>query len=88
LTAVFALILSSVVASAHDGIGHVMGTVSAVPDTSVTVKTAGNEGVTVLPDRTTTFSKNDAKASPRDLKDVGARVVIRGKIMPTTNRPY
>src|SRR5258708_23316415 len=76
--AVFALMLGSAIAFAHNGIEHVMGTVTAVTDTSVTVDTTKHTSVTVLLDASTTFSNNDAPASLKDLK-VGQRVVINAK---------
>src|SRR6267154_6172983 len=76
--AVFALMLGSVIAFAHNGIEHVMGTVTAVTDTSTTVDTVKHTPVTVLIDASTTFSNNDALASLKDLK-VGQRVVINAK---------
>ncbi len=76
--AIFALMLGSAIAFAHNGIEHVMGTVTAVTDTSITVDTVKHTPVTVLIDASTTFSNNDAQASLKDLK-VGQRVVINAK---------
>ena len=76
--AVFALMLGSAIAFAHNGVEHVMGTVTAVTDTSITVDTVKHTSVTVLIDPATTFSNNDAQASQKDLK-VGDRVVINAK---------
>src|SRR5260370_42075289 len=76
--AVLAVTLGSNIVFAHNGLGHVMGTVTAVTDTSVTVDTVKHTSVTVLLDPSTTFSNNDAPASLKDLK-VGQRVVINAK---------
>ena len=76
--AVVALMLGPAIAFAHNGVEHVMGTVTAVTDTSVTVDTVKHTSVTVLLDPSTTFSNNDAPASLKDLK-VGQRVVINAK---------
>lgn len=76
--AILALMLGSAIAFAHNGVEHVMGTVTAVTDTSITVDTVKHTSVTVLIDSTTTFSNNDAQASRHDLK-VGQRVVINAK---------
>ena len=76
--AILALMLGSAIAFAHNGVEHVMGTVTAVTDTSITVDTVKHISVTVLLDPSTTFSNNDAQASLKDLK-VGQRVVINAK---------
>jgi uncharacterized protein DUF5666 len=76
--AILAFTLGSAIAFAHNGIEHVMGTVTVVTDTSVTVDTVKHTSVTVLIDPTTTFSNNDAQATRKDLK-VGQRVVINAK---------
>src|SRR5229473_6363889 len=76
--AILALMLGSAIAFAHNGIEHVMGTVTAVTDTAITVDTVKHISVTVLIDPATTFSNNDAQASRKDLK-VGQRVVINAK---------
>jgi len=76
--AVVALMLGPAIAFAHNGIEHVMGTVTAVTDTSITVDTVKHTSVTVLLDPSTTFTNNDSPASLKDLK-VGQRVVINAK---------
>ncbi len=73
-----ALIAAPVIGLAHDGVEHVMGTVSALTKGSITVKTTKNENVTVLLDASTTYSRNDVKAALADLK-VGERVVVNAK---------
>ena len=66
------------IAFAHNGVEHVMGTVTALTDSSITVNTVKHTSVTVLIEPTTKFSKNDAQASRKDLK-VGDRVAIDAK---------
>jgi hypothetical protein len=73
-----ALMLGSAVAYAHNGVEHVMGTVTALTDSSVTVDTVKHTSVTVLIGPTTKFSKNGAQASRKDLK-VGDRVAVDAK---------
>lgn len=76
--AILPLMFGSTIAFAHNGVEHVMGTVTALNNTSVTVETVKHESVTVLLDAGTTFMNNDTKASQKDLK-VGLRVVINAK---------
>jgi hypothetical protein len=74
----FVLAASASVALAHNGIEHVMGTLSAKSDKSVTVETVKHTKVTVLLDPATTFNWNDKSAALGDLK-VGDRVVVNAK---------
>jgi Cu/Ag efflux protein CusF len=78
LTASATLLFGAAIAFAHNGVEHVMGTVAAIADTSITVTTVKHTPVTVLLEPATTYSFNDAKASLKDLK-VGERVVINAK---------
>jgi len=78
LLAVVALLAGSTSAFAHNGVEHVMGTITAVTDASVTVETPKHTSVIVLFDPSTTFTNNDAQASRKDLK-VGNRVVVNAK---------
>jgi hypothetical protein len=75
LLAAFAL---TTAAYAHNGIEHVMGTLSAKSPASVTVETPKHTKVTVLLDPSTTYSFNDKTASLNDLK-IGERVVVNAK---------
>jgi hypothetical protein len=72
--------LFAVVASAHNGLEHVMGTVKSVSATSITVETADKPpkrvAVAILP--TTTFQKDGADTTVKSL-NVGDRVVIHAK---------
>jgi hypothetical protein len=72
------LTLGAASISAHNGVEHVMGTLSAKTDKSVTVETVKHTKVTVLLDPSTTFNFNDKTASANDLK-VGERVVVNAK---------
>ncbi len=75
---VLALMALAATAFAHNGVEHVMGTVTAVTDTSITVSTVKHASVTVALDPSTTFANNNAQAGQKDLK-VGERVVISAK---------
>jgi hypothetical protein len=78
LAALAILALGSTTAFAHDGIEHIMGTLSAKTSTTVTVETVKHTKVTVLLDPATTFSWNDKSASLNDLK-VGERIIANAK---------
>ncbi len=78
LIAVIALVLGPTLVLAHNGIEHIMGTITAVTDGSITVDTVKHTSVTVMIDPSTKYSYNDAQASRKDLK-VGERVVINAK---------
>lgn len=77
-SAMAALMFGSAIAFAHGGVERVMGTVTAVTDTSITVDTTKHKSVTVMVDPATTFTHKNEKASLKDLK-VGDRVVISAK---------
>ncbi len=62
----------------HNGVEHVMGTVTAIGGSSITVETAQHAATTVLLDASTKFTNKGAAASLKDLK-VGERVVIDAK---------
>jgi len=78
IAAVIALSLAATVAFAHNGVEHVMGTLSAKTDSSVTVETVKHTKVVVLLDKATTYNFNDKSMSLSDLK-VGERVVVNAK---------
>ncbi len=78
IAVVSALLLVSVSTFAHNGMEHVMGTVAAVTDNSITVETVKRTKVTVLIDRATKFTNGAVQASLKDLK-VGDRIVIHAK---------
>jgi hypothetical protein len=75
---VLALVLSATFALAHKGIEHVMGTVSAITQNSITVTTVKHTNVTVLLDASSKFSHNNADASWKDIR-VGDRIVVNAK---------
>src|SRR5215510_5289535 len=76
--ATLTLILGSAIAFAHNGVEHVMGTVTAMTESSITVDTVKHTSVTVAIDPTTKFTRGDAHVSRKDLK-VGDRVAIDAK---------
>ncbi len=67
--------LSGSMAFAHGGMEHVLGTVTAMTDHSLSVKTRDGAVKTVEFDGETKFVKGDAPATIRDVQ-VGSRVVI------------
>jgi hypothetical protein len=75
----FALILTlgliGGVAYAHNGMEHVMGTVSAITGTSITVTTTAGKSQTVAITSDTKYSRMDASITVKDVK-VGDHVVI------------
>ena len=70
------------VALAHGDYTHVMGTVTKIADTEVTVETTDKQVTVVKIASTTTFLKSGAAATLKDLK-VGDRVVIHAKPVGT-----
>jgi hypothetical protein len=75
LVAVLALALLPTIVSAHGGEEHVVGTVTKVSDTSVTVKTTAGKMVEVGFDAKTTYARAKAPIQKTDVK-VGDRIVI------------
>lgn len=69
------MVLFSVMAFAHGNEQHVMGTVTAIDNASITVRTTAGSSVIVQLDAKTQFTKGDSAAAASDLK-VGDRVVI------------
>jgi hypothetical protein len=65
---------------AHGAEQHVMGTVIAITDDSITVQTKAKDPVTVYTMPDTKYEKSGAAASMKDLK-VGDRVVIHAAKM-------
>jgi len=65
----------SLMALAHGKERHVMGTVTSISDTSITVETTAKKSVTVDLTDKTKFEKSGAAATLKDLK-VGDKVVI------------
>jgi hypothetical protein len=75
LLAVLALALLPTIVSAHGGEEHVIGMVTKVSDTSVTVKTTAGKIVEVGFDAKTTYARAKMPTQKADVK-VGDRIVI------------
>jgi hypothetical protein len=75
ISALFCTLLLSSLSFAHGGMEHVMGTVTAITEHSLSVKTNDGAVATVEFDGETKFVKGDAAASVKDVQ-VGSRVVI------------
>ena len=75
ITTLLIAVLAAPLARAHEGMIHVMGTVTALTDKSVTVETADKKTVEVALTATTTYEKGTQPAAWKDLK-IGDRVVI------------
>jgi hypothetical protein len=72
------VLLLSTLALAHGGMQHILGTVTAITDTSLTVKTKEGPVQTVGYDSETKFVKGDAPATVKDVQ-VGTRVAIHAQ---------
>lgn len=72
---ILAIALLPTTVFAHGGEEHVIGTVTAVSDTSVTVKTTAGKMVAVGFDAKTTFARTKQPVQKSDIK-AGDRVVI------------
>ncbi len=75
---IFILLLTSVAAWAHNGVEHILGTVTALTETSVTLETPKHTSVTVALNAATKFLKGDAAVARKDVK-VGDRVAVDAK---------
>ena len=73
--AVLLLVSCAALLHAHGGMIHVMGTVTAVTDNSVTVETTDKKTVEIEFTDTTTFMNGSKPGNRKELK-VGDRVVI------------
>ena len=69
------LLAFSLLALAHGKEKHVMGTVTSISDTSITVETTAKKSVTVDVSDKTKFEKSGSPATLKDLK-VGDKVVV------------
>ena len=69
------LTTASLLAYAHEGMIHVIGTVTALTEKSITVTTTDKQNVGVVLTATTTYEKGTSLAAWKDLK-IGDRVVI------------
>jgi cell division protein FtsL len=74
------LVVTAGAVSAHGKEQHVMGKVTAMTDSSITVQTKSKERVTVYTMAETKYEKSGTAASLKDLK-VGDRVVIHADKM-------
>jgi hypothetical protein len=74
-TALICALITGTLAFAHGGMEHVLGTVTALTDHSLSVKTRDGAIKTVEFDGETKFVKGDAAATIKDVQ-VGNRVVI------------
>lgn len=81
--AVVALLFAlSLMALAHGKEKHVMGKVTSISDSSITVETTGNKSVTVEVSEKTKFEKSGSHATLKDLK-VGDKVVVYADVSGT-----
>jgi hypothetical protein len=71
-------LLLGAVTFAHGGMEHVLGTVTAITDHSLSVKTRDGATKTVEFDGETKFVRGDAAATVKDVQ-VGSRVVIHAR---------
>ena len=78
--AVVALLFAlSVLALAHGKEKHVMGKVTSISDSSITVETTAKKSVTVEVSDKTKFEKSNSASTLKDLK-VGDKVVIHADV--------
>ena len=76
--ALFLLLANSRVAYAHNGVEHLMGTITKVSAEAVTVETTGKKIVEISVNSKTKYTRNDKAAVASDMK-VGDRVMINAK---------
>ena len=74
------VVLAAGAAFAHGKEQHIMGKVTAMTDTSITVQTKAKNPLTVYAMPETKYAKSGVAASMKDLK-VGDRVVIHAEKM-------
>ncbi len=75
IAAIALLLAVSAIAFAHGNEKHVMGTVTNISDSSITVETTSKKTVTVRLSTATRFQESGSPAALNDLK-VGDKVVI------------
>src|SRR6266851_4133956 len=75
LATLFLLVLMVSSAYAHNGMEHVMGTVTSITDNSITVTTTDGKSQTVTTTADTKYTKMNAAIALKDIK-VGDNVVI------------
>src|SRR5215468_5753819 len=69
------ILLSACLLLAHGNATHLMGTVTAVANDTVTIKDKDGKSIVVMLEKTTKYFRNKKPATAGDLK-VGSRVVI------------
>lgn len=74
------VLLFAIASLGHNGMEHVMGTVTKVSQNSITVQTTAKVAVDVQIVSETKFTKDNASASLKDVQ-VGDRVVIHAMSM-------
>ena len=72
------VLLSVTMLFAHGDEKHVMGTVTKVKDSSITVKDTNGKSIDVAITSTTKFMKNDKAITAKDIRE-GDRVVVNAK---------
>jgi hypothetical protein len=70
-----AILVSACLLLAHGNATHLMGTVTAVGNDSVTIKDKDGKSIVVTLEKTTKYFRNKKPATAGDLK-IGSRVVI------------
>jgi hypothetical protein len=75
LLALAVAIFISAIAYAHNGMEHVMGTVTAITSTSIEVNTTSGKSQPVALTATTRYSRTDQTITVKDIK-IGDHVVI------------
>ncbi len=78
LSVLLLLFAVTVLAYAHNGMEHVMGTINALTATSLDVKTTKGDTRTLVVNGTTKWMKGPNAIAPTDAK-VGDRVVVHAK---------
>jgi hypothetical protein len=78
LSLIASILLVASLAFAHGNEHHVMGTVSNVTDSTITVTTSDGKSVDIALTPQTTFTKNDKTITAKEIKE-GDRVVIHAK---------
>lgn len=82
ISAAILVVIFASVTLAHGTYTHVMGTVTKISDTEITVETTDKQVTVVKIASSTSFLKGGAAATLKDLK-VGDRVVIHAKPIGT-----
>lgn len=81
LIRVFVLVCLAIVPSllrAHGGMEHVMGTITSIEGSAISVQTTKKQKVVIATDDTTTYEQGGKAASMKTLS-VGERVVVHAK---------